>query len=67
MSSSLTSIAVPSRCWLFRATPLHLLLPYWTAEIGAGGQIHFYDDVYQRDQKILTALDSPYRVNIPEY
>jgi hypothetical protein len=33
---------------------------------GEDGQIHFYNDVHERDQKILTALDSPYRVNIPE-
>jgi murein L,D-transpeptidase YcbB/YkuD len=51
---------------VFLSQPMPVLLLYWTAEIGADGQIHFYDDVYERDQKILTALDSPYRVNIPE-
>jgi len=40
-------------------------LLYWTAAIGEDGQIHFFDDVYERDQKILAALDSPYRVSIP--
>ena len=51
---------------VFLSQPLPVLLLYWTAEIGEDGQIHFYDDVYERDQKILTALDSAYSVNIPE-
>jgi murein L,D-transpeptidase YcbB/YkuD len=51
---------------VFLSQPLPVLLLYWTAQIGEDGQIHFYNDVYERDQKILTALDSPYRVNIPE-
>ena len=51
---------------VFLSEPLPVLLLYWTATIGEDGQIHFFDDVYERDQKILTALDSPYRVNIPE-
>ncbi len=51
---------------VFLSQPLPVLLLYWTAEIGEDGQIHFYNDVYERDQKILTALDSPYRVNMPE-
>jgi murein L,D-transpeptidase YcbB/YkuD len=51
---------------VFLSQPLPVLLLYWTAAIGEDGQIHFYNDVYERDQKILTALDSPYRVTIPE-
>jgi len=51
---------------VFLAEPLPVLLLYWTAAIGEDGQIHFFDDVYERDQKILTALDSPYRVDISE-
>ncbi len=51
---------------VFLSQPLPVLLLYWTAEPGEDGQIHFYNDVYERDQKILTALDSQYRVNIPE-
>ena len=51
---------------VFLSEPLPVLLLYWTAEVGEDGQMHFYDDVYDRDQAILTALDSPYRVDIPE-
>ena len=51
---------------VFLAEPLPVLLLYWTAAIGEDGQIQFFDDVYERDQKILTALDSPYRIDISE-
>jgi murein L,D-transpeptidase YcbB/YkuD len=50
---------------VFLSKPLPVLLLYWTAAVGEDGQVHFYDDVYERDQKILAALDSPYRVEIP--
>lgn len=42
------------------AEPLPVLLLYWTADIGADGESHFYKDVYDRDQKILAALDAPF-------
>ncbi len=51
---------------VFLAQPLPVLLLYWTAAVGEDGQIHFYEDVYERDQKILSALDSSYQINIPE-
>ena len=51
---------------VFLSKPLPVLLLYWTAEVGEDGQIHFYDDVYARDGAVLAALDSSYRVEIPE-
>ena len=48
------------------STPMPVLLLYWTAEVGSNGETRFYDDVYERDQAVLTALDSEYRVDIPE-
>lgn len=51
---------------VFLSKPIPVLLLYWTAEVGEDAQIRFYNDVYDRDQKILVALDSPYRVSIPE-
>ncbi len=50
---------------VFLSEPMPVLLLYWTAEVGEDGQIRFYDDVYERDQAVLTALDSPYVVEIP--
>ena len=50
---------------VFLSKPMPVLLLYWTAEIGSDGQIHFYDDVYERDQNILDALNSEFRVDLP--
>jgi murein L,D-transpeptidase YcbB/YkuD len=47
------------------AEPLPVLLLYWTADIGANGERHFYKDVYERDQKILAALDAPFALELP--
>ena len=50
---------------VFLSKPMPVLLLYWTAEVGSNGQIHFYDDVYERDQNILDALNSEFRVDLP--
>lgn len=36
--------------------PMPVLLTYWTAWV-EGGEVHFREDPYERDAKILTALD----------
>ena len=51
---------------VFLSEPLPVLLLYWTTALGEDDQLHFYDDVYDRDAAVLTALDSSYRVEIPE-
>ncbi len=51
---------------IFLSEPMPVLLLYWTAEVGPDGEVHFYDDVYERDQAILTALEAPYRVELPD-
>lgn len=45
--------------------PLPVLLLYWTADIGANGERHFYKDVYERDQRVLEALDAPFVLEPP--
>lgn len=42
------------------AEPLPVLLLYWTADVGPNGEHLFYKDVYERDQRILDALDAPF-------
>ena len=42
------------------AQPLPVLLLYWTADVGPNGEYHFYNDVYERDQRVLDALDAPF-------
>jgi len=50
---------------VFLSKPMPVLLLYWTAEVGSDGQIHFYEDVYERDQAILDALNAEFRVDLP--
>ena len=50
---------------VFLSKPMPVLLLYWTAEVGGDGQIHFYEDVYERDQAVLDALNAPFRIDLP--
>ncbi|MGX5217425.1 L,D-transpeptidase family protein [Pseudomonas segetis] len=34
---------------------LNLVMAYWTVEVDANGVIHYYPDMYDNDQKIITA------------
>ena len=51
---------------VFLSKPLPVLLLYWTAMVDRDGIVHFYNDVYERDQRIARALDAPFRIEIPE-
>jgi murein L,D-transpeptidase YcbB/YkuD len=51
---------------VFLEQPIPVLLLYWTAEVGSDGRIHFYEDVYERDGPVLEALNSVYRVALPD-
>lgn len=42
------------------ATPLPVLLMYWTAEVGPDGNVRFMNDVYERDARVLKELDEPF-------
>jgi murein L,D-transpeptidase YcbB/YkuD len=44
--------------------PVTVLILYGTA-VPEGGRIHFLPDVYQRDQRLLTALDAPFIFSPP--
>jgi len=33
--------------------------------MGPNGDVHFYPDVYERDQRIAKALDEPFRNELP--
>lgn len=39
--------------------PLPVLLLYWTAAADLHGELHFYRDIYDRDETVLNALDGP--------
>ncbi|QOC22110.1 L,D-transpeptidase family protein [Wenzhouxiangella sp. AB-CW3] len=42
---------------LDRHMPVYLL--YWTAWVGDDNQVHFRRDIYQRDQRLIEALNTP--------
>jgi murein L,D-transpeptidase YcbB/YkuD len=46
------------------STPLPVLLLYWTAEPGPDGTVRFMNDVYERDGRILEALDETFAARI---
>jgi murein L,D-transpeptidase YcbB/YkuD len=50
---------------VFLSKPLRVFLLYWTAEPAVNGGVSFFDDVYQRDGKLLAALDAPFRSLTP--
>ena len=57
-TKEITTVSLPE--------PLPVLLMYWTAVVNQDGEVFFYNDVYQRDQKISVALDEPFRIELPD-
>lgn len=51
---------------VFLAEPIPVLLLYWTAEVDNDGVVYFYNDVYERDQRILDMLDQPFKLDVPQ-
>jgi len=45
--------------------PLPVLLFYLTADIGPNGEYYFHKDIYERDQRVLDALDAPFAPDLP--
>jgi murein L,D-transpeptidase YcbB/YkuD len=39
--------------------PLPVLVLYWTASVDALGRVRFLPDIYERDRRVLAALDAP--------
>lgn len=47
-------------------TPMPVLILYLTANLDTGGRVRFLKDVYERDAKLLEALDGDVRIELPE-
>ena len=43
-----------------------VVIVYLTASVNADGGIRFYKDIYNRDQKVLDALNGPVVISVPE-
>jgi murein L,D-transpeptidase YcbB/YkuD len=46
--------------------PMPVLLTYFTARADPDGTVHFFDDIYQRDQRVAEALAKPFSFDLPE-
>jgi murein L,D-transpeptidase YcbB/YkuD len=42
-----------------------VVIVYLTASVDPGGKVRFYKDVYNRDQKVLAALNGPVEIALP--
>ncbi len=49
------------------ARPMPVRLLYRTADIGEDGTVQFRDDIYERDDPLLAALDQPFRPVFPRF
>jgi murein L,D-transpeptidase YcbB/YkuD len=47
------------------AEPMTVFLLYWTANPQPEGTVHFRDDIYSRDAKIIEGLDKPFQFKRP--
>jgi murein L,D-transpeptidase YcbB/YkuD len=47
------------------AEPLPVYILYITADVGPDGAVRFSRDIYERDAKVLRALDGPVRIELP--
>jgi murein L,D-transpeptidase YcbB/YkuD len=45
--------------------PMQVLLLYWTAMVEPDGTVYFFNDVYERDERIAEALNEPFRLDMP--
>ena len=50
---------------VFLSKTIPVLLLYWTAEVDDVGVVHFYTDIYERDQAVLGALDADFSFKLP--
>ena len=45
--------------------PMPVLLLYWTAMVTPDDTVYFFNDVYARDERIVEALNEPFRFDAP--
>jgi murein L,D-transpeptidase YcbB/YkuD len=50
---------------VFLSQPLPVLLLYWTASVSPDGIVHFYQDIYERDQRIDKGLAAAFVMDLP--
>jgi murein L,D-transpeptidase YcbB/YkuD len=65
--SKLEAIVASRKTQRIHPSPkMPVVILYLTASIDTGGKVRFYKDVYNRDQKVLAALNGPVIINVPD-
>jgi len=58
--SSLEDIVNSRKTQRIHPSPkMPVVIVYLTASVNADGKVRFYDDIYNRDKKVLDALNDP--------
>ena len=64
--SSLQSIVDSRKTQRIQPSPkVPVVIVYLTASVNDDGQVRFYKDIYNRDQKVLDALNGPVVISRP--
>jgi len=61
---SIVDTGITQRIYLDK--PIPVVIIYLTASIDADGNVLFYRDIYNKDGKVLQALDGPVVIDLPE-
>jgi len=48
--------------WVSLDKPIRIIITYSTAAPARDGKVHFKEDIYKRDAKVLKALDAPFKI-----
>ena len=51
---------------VFLDEPLTVMLLYGTVGVFDSEQVHFYNDIYQRDARVLKSLNAPFKLHLPD-
>ena len=65
--SALESVVESRKTQRIHPSPkVPVIIVYLTASVNADGKVRFYEDIYDRDQKVLDALNGPIVISLPE-
>lgn len=60
------AIATNKTQTVYLPEPITIMLLYWTVVIGQDGTVHFKKDIYDRDKKLLEAMNRDFSFSLPK-
>lgn len=60
------AIATNKTQTVYLPEPITIMLLYWTVVIGQDGTVHFKKDIYDRDEKLLEAMNKDFSFSLPK-